>query len=48
MSLLNTMLSVHTTDDSDDPAATMILNDDVDGAEAGLNKGVSSFHKVCV
>lgn len=30
-----------------DSAATLILNDDVDGAEAGLDKGVSSFHKVC-
>lgn len=28
-------------------AATFILNDDVDGAEAGLDKGNSSYHKVC-
>lgn len=25
---------------------TLILNDDVDGAEAGLDKGNSSFHEV--
>lgn len=30
-----------------DLAATLILDDNVDGAEAGLDKGVSSFHKVC-
>lgn len=27
-------------------AATLILNDDVEGAEEGLNKGDSTFHKV--
>lgn len=27
-------------------AATLIMNDDVDGAEVGLKKGDSSFHKV--
>ncbi|KAK2742583.1 Mitochondrial outer membrane protein iml2 [Myotisia sp. PD_48] len=27
-------------------AATLIMNDDVDGAEEGLNKGDSSFHKL--
>jgi hypothetical protein len=28
-------------------AATLILNDDVDGAESGLAQGTSTFHKVC-
>jgi hypothetical protein len=28
-------------------AATLILNDDVDGAEDGLSEGISSFHNVC-
>lgn len=27
-------------------AATLILNDDVDGAESGLSTGTSSFHNV--
>lgn len=27
-------------------AATYIINDDVEAAEEGLNKGNSSFHKV--
>lgn len=27
-------------------AATLILDDDVDGAEEGLSKGGSTFHKV--
>lgn len=27
-------------------AATLILNDDVDGAEDGLAKGTSTFHNV--
>jgi hypothetical protein len=29
-------------------AATFILNDDVDSAEAGLAKGTSTFHNVRV
>jgi len=28
-------------------AATLVLNDDVDGAEAGLDQGNSTYHKVC-
>lgn len=27
-------------------AATLIMNDDVDGAEDGLSEGTSSFHNV--
>lgn len=32
--------------DSPPAAATLILDDDVDGAEEGLSKGDSTFHKV--
>ncbi len=28
-------------------AATHIMNDDLESAEAGLANGASSFHKVC-
>lgn len=34
------------SDTNNSEAATLILNDDVDGAESGLSTGSSTFHNV--